>query len=254
MKYFTTFVLILAGLVGIIDQTMYKSIGPEFSITELVIALLLIPSLIISGVAVISGLLKLILSKENRLYSLLIIVLGSITPSLTLLEKVNFESHFDASYAWYGQLKGAGQLNFFIHEMMLKNTKWITYIDDSDEIVDPRPIIAQIKTFQPISITDQNGRSQVLNIYDDRIETPWGAQVYFAIDRDGDGYISALGQKCSTKYGVNNPWAYDSGYSYKRASGILLNLPDPKVSASSSIITLDNNDFERLRPSWKQSK
>ncbi|MEZ5323445.1 MAG: hypothetical protein R3F19_00040 [Verrucomicrobiales bacterium] len=66
----------------------------------------------------------------------------------------------------------------------------------------------------------------------DKILCPWGAPIRFAVDRNHDGFISAGGQKASTRYGVDDPFVYDPGYKYLRASGDFVTLPDRILSQS----------------------
>lgn len=257
MKFVLLLIVFASALIGVLGQTMQTSPGPDVSIIELIVVLLWVPALIVCAIAALIGINKLAFLSEHKGYSAMITVfagVGVIASSLTLFKKSHQKPDFNSSYAWHDQLSGAGQLNFYLHEMMKEDSDWISYQDES-ELIDAKLIIERLKQEDLLYLTDQNGLKRKLQINDENLETPWGSKIYFAIDRDGDGYISALGQKTSTHYGVSNPWTYDTNYSYIRASGVLLSLPDETLpDISSSIITLDDNDYERLKATWRQKR
>ncbi|MEM9080862.1 MAG: hypothetical protein AAGC74_09255 [Verrucomicrobiota bacterium] len=254
MKYAALILVVAATLVGVASQTMRGSTGPEFSLAELAIAILSIPALVVSGIATIAGLGGSIFAKRHRAQSAVFAGIGVIVPGLMLAKKFEHESNFEASYAWFDQLSGAGQLNFYVHELLQEDSDWITYIDDS-ELIDPQPIVERLREDLPLLIKDHSGRKRQLVVGAEGIETPWGSVIYFAVDRDGDGFVSALGQRTSTRYGVSDPWTSDPDYSYRHASGVLLHLPDTELSGVAlSLVTLDDNDYERLRESWRSQR
>jgi hypothetical protein len=155
-------------------------------------------------------------------------------------------ARFDHSYAWFDQ-GGCGRLNLYLHEYLLAHPDAMSYVGNTEE-VEVKGFAESLAKMPPIKVSDQNGIKQALKIANGHVYSTWGAEIHFAVDRDHDGFVTVGKQRSSTKYGVSDPFAYDKNYHYKWATGIFVSLPDKMLpGSSSSIVTLDDNDYDRLK-------
>lgn len=115
-----------------------------------------------------------------------------------------------------------------------------------DEQIDPQGFIAHLKK-SPQLFYRAYERKYPIEITERGILTPWGEPIFLGVDRNGDGYLSFVGQRGSLKAGHANPWA-DGGFSYKTGVGCLpLNVPPAIFDPGANYMgTLNDNDFQRL--------
>lgn len=238
----TLFFCALAAFPIVYPQHTAGSITPG----ELIAMLVFWPALAFSVFGVLAGLTRFISDPESRGLGLAWLALGSVLPLCIVSKKSSFEAAFDQKYAWFDQVSGGGTINFYIHRLLIESPNSVRYIDDSEE-VEIEGLIDLIRRDEPIYYHDHSGRKRRMVIDGTAIRTPWGAVVRIAVDRNHDGFITAGGQKASTRYGVEDPWAYDPNYKYTRASGVFVSLPDSVISDSDSFVTLDDNDYDRLK-------
>lgn len=199
------------------------------------------------------GIAFLFAGRKNWLMGLGYICLGAVLPLGIVSKKKRFESAFDQQYAWFNQTQGGGTLNFYLHRIIEMNPQAVSYIGSTEEVQVEGLFELMQKDF-PIYLHDSSGRKREFLTDGKTIKTPWGALIHFAVDRDGDGYVSVENQKSSTRYGVANPWTYDPSYKYSRATGVFVNLPDTVLgNVDSSLVTLDNNDYQRLKETQEWS-
>ena len=223
------------------------SITPE----ELIAGLAFWPALAFAAFGVVAGLYRLITDSENRGLGVLWLLLSSVFPIAVSTKKAAFDAAFDQRYAWFDQVSGGGAINFYIHQIMAETPEAIHFIDDTEEVT-ISGLAERVRQDGPIYYHDHSGRKRPMQMDGDKILSPWGAPIRFAVDRNHDGFISAGGQKAGTRYGVADPFAYDPGYKYLSATGVFLSLPDPVLSQSdSTMVTLDDNDYNRLKDSQR---
>jgi hypothetical protein len=246
MKSGITFGLVVCALAAfpiVHPRHTAGSITPE----ELIAGLAFWPALAFSAFGIVAGLYRVIADSENRGLGVLWLLLGSVLPVCVSSKKATFDAAFDQRYAWFDQVSGGGAINFYIHQIMAEAPDAVQFIDDTEEVT-ISGLAERVRRDGPVYYHDHSGRKRPLQMDGDKILSPWGAPVRFAVDRNHDGFISAGGQKAGTRYGVGDPFAYDPAYKYLRASGVFLSLPDPVLSHSdSTMVTLDDNDYNRLK-------
>ncbi|WP_133797312.1 hypothetical protein [Prosthecobacter fusiformis] len=245
MKSSITFALVVCALAAfpiVNPRHTAGSITPD----ELIAGLAFWPALAFSAFGVVAGLYLMITISEDRGLGVLWLLLGSALPLCVSSKKAAFDAAFDERHAWFDQTSGAGALNFYIHQIIMEDPDAIHFIDDTEEVT-ISGLAERVRRDGSIYYHDHSGRTRPMQMDGDKILSPWGAPIRFAVDRNHDGFISAGGQKSSTRYGVADPFTYDPGYKYLRASAVFVSLPDPVLSQSdSTMVTLDDNDFNRL--------
>lgn len=82
MKYAVLILVWLSTYIGIAKQTMQNGPGPEFSINELLIAMLIIPALVICSIGLLAGILGIIFIPSERRYFALLTVVSIIAPAM----------------------------------------------------------------------------------------------------------------------------------------------------------------------------
>ena len=246
MKTATTFALIVCAIAAlpIVNPPQTADWGTPW---ELAAALAFWPALAVSVFGIIAGLVSIFGGFESRQLGLIWLALGFVLPICAATKRTISEPAFDAKYSWFDQTSGAGSINSLIFEFLLERPNAVRYIGDSEE-VEIDGLVELIRRHSPIYYRDQNGRKRQLEIDGSTIRTPWGAAVRFAVDRNHDGYITAGGQKASTRYGTTDPWAYDPNYKYTKACGVFVSLPDRFLrGCRSSFVTLDDNEYHRIK-------
>ncbi|MGE9267961.1 MAG: hypothetical protein ACQKBY_07675 [Verrucomicrobiales bacterium] len=119
------------------------------------------------------------------------------------------------------------------------------YIDDSER-VEVEGFLDFVRLLSPIAVHDDGGRRSALIIFKNQILNPTGQPIHFLVDRNGDGYLEAFGEKRSVNH-FDDPWKKE-GFSYKKAVGTTLEKrPEFIEKGSSIIVSLNDNDYTRLR-------
>jgi len=225
---------------------------------EIFAAVAFYPCFVFSIIGLFAGLADIVRSRQSRGSGILLTVLALVLPVTMAAKKLNYEASYDGSYAWFDQAAGGGLINFFLYRYVREHPSAVSYPSDDSEEVQVSGFIDSLRTAEPLYMRDHSGRKRKLRITPEGVFTPWGARIHFAVDRNHDGFLTAAGQRGSTRYGVTDPWTYDKNYSYSFATGVFLTLPDAKLGQTeSSFVTVDNNDYDRVAPSmfaWLQQK
>jgi hypothetical protein len=245
MKGSITFALVVCALAAFPIVYPRHTAG-SITLHGVIAGLAFWPVLAFSAFGVVAGLYRIITDSASRGLGVLWLLLGSILPLCVSSKKAAFDAAFDERYAWFDQTSGAGKLNFYIHQIMREDPDAIHFIDDTEEVT-ISGLAERVRRHGSIYYHDHSGRKRRMLMDGDKILSPWGVPIRFAVDRNHDGFISAGGQKASTRYGVADPFAYNPGYKYLRASAVFVSLPNPVLSESgSTMVTLDDNDYNRL--------
>jgi hypothetical protein len=254
------FLFIAVGVSALLTPAVMFPAHTPASITggEIFAAFAFYPCFIFSVIGLIAGLADIVRSRDSRGSGVLLAVLALVLPATMVAKKLNWEANYDASYAWFDQAAGGGLINFFLYRYVREHPSAVTYVSDDSEEVQVSGFIDSLRAAEPLYMRDHSNRKHKVRITSEGVFTPWGSRIHFAVDRNHDGFLTAAGQRGSTRYGVADPWAYDKNYSYSFATGVFLTLPDPKLSQTdSSFVTVDNNDYDRVAPSlfaWLQQK
>lgn len=153
---------------------------------------------------------------------------------------------FDPRGAWFNPGEGCDILNYMLFEYTDEHPDKVKYIDESER-VEVEGFTEYLAERCPIKISDYETQISFIRVVDGQVLIPTGQPVVFLIDRNGDGYLQAFGQKRSVNH-FADPWKLD-GFSYKKAVGITLEKkPDfIKDDGGSRIVSLNDNDYHRLR-------
>jgi hypothetical protein len=212
-------------------------------------AIALYPCIFVAGLGVLLSLIDFFCSSVSRTSAVGMLLLSLVLPSSFVLRKAMFESRYDASYAWFDQVGGPGSLNFYLHEYVAKHPQSVSYPSSDSEEVEIKGFLDYLRGKVSLNMPDHSGRVRKMKIKDDGIYTMWGTRIYFAIDRNQDGYVDAAGQRASTLYGYANPYADRPDYKPGFASAVFISLPDRVVKdTDSSMVTLDTETYKRLAP------
>lgn len=164
------------------------------------------------------------------------------TPQAATPGKLN---RFHAESVWFNPISGCDVLNYLLFEYTDKHPKRVKYIDDSER-AEVEGFLDFLRLLSPIAVHDHDGRRSALIFFEDEILTPTGQPIHFLVDRNGDGYLEAFGEKRSVNH-FADPWKME-GFSYKKAVGITLEKRPKFIEKGASIIvSLNDNDYTRLR-------
>lgn len=217
---------------------------------EIFAALAFWPCAIISLIGFGFGLITIFKGKGNLISGICILALSLILPGAFAFKSIEFQSNYDASYAWFDLVGGSGRINFHLHDYIIQNPDSISYPDPSSEEVHVNGFWEHMLDKGPFIMNDHSGRKHDMIIRQGFLHTPWGARIRIAVDRNEDGYIEADGQKSSTNYGFADPRTNNPDYEPGLATAVFITLPDDVLSGSkSSMVTLDTPTYERLKGS-----
>jgi hypothetical protein len=167
---------------------------------------------------------------------------GQDIPQTTVPGKSN---RFHSKSIWYNPASGCDVINYLLFEYTNKHPDRVKYLDDSER-VEVAGFFDFIKLLSPITVSDHNNRKNALIFFKGKILTPTGQPIHLLIDRNGDGYLEAFGEKKSVNH-FADPWKKE-GFTYKKAVGITLEKrPDFIEKGSSIIVSLNDNDYTRLK-------
>jgi hypothetical protein len=215
--------------------------------SQVVSGVLVIPALIISVVGFLTGLVFVGSGSLNRVLGICYLCLASVLPLSIATKKARFSAAFDQRMGWFKKTQGGGAINFYIHRILAENPSAVHYLGDSEEVTIDG-LAAMVRRDSPVFLHDSSGRRRPFVVEGDSIKTPWGAVVRYAVDRDGDGFLTAGQIRGSTQIGTVSPWTNDPKYQYTRATGVFVSMPDPVLGeVDTSFVALDDNDYNRLR-------
>ena len=148
---------------------------------------------------------------------------------------------------WSQSGVGCGKVNYHLYAYTEKHPERVKFAGE-DEVANVEGFVDYLASISPITVRwGENGTTFSLLFYEGKLLTPWGDEVFFLIDRNKDGYLSAFGEKCSVNH-YADPWKLE-GFQYSKAVGIALRkAPDFFQSREgATILPLNNNDYMRLK-------
>jgi hypothetical protein len=185
----------------------------------------------------------------------LLILLGMILPAVgdekppqtvSLVGK-NKAALTNLDYMWSRPVSGCDILNYHLFDYTSRHPERVKFTDDS-EVASVEGFVDYLASRSPIFVSGMDAGKYCLIFFRGAILTPWGDEIFFLLDRDGDGYLSAFGERRSVNH-FADPWKME-GFKYTKAVGITLKKrPSFMGDGASVIVPLNDNDFTRLKES-----
>jgi hypothetical protein len=150
-------------------------------------------------------------------------------------------------YMWFRPVSGCDILNYHLFEYTNRHPERVKFPDGS-EVASVEGFVDYLASRSPIFVSGMEDGKYSLIFFRGAILTPWGDEIFFLIDRDGDGYLSGFDEHRSVNH-FADPWKME-GFKYTKAVGITMKKrPAFMGEGASVIVPLNDNDFDRLKES-----
>jgi len=246
-----TLLWILLSIVALLTIPVVFPPSEPASVTtgQIFAAIVFYPCVLLAGLGIFISIVDLFRWSVPHPQIFGMLALSAVFPVAIIARITQFEASYDTSYAWFDQSGGPGKLNYHIHDYVTNHPDAVTYPIDGSEEVSIEGFLDYLKSVASLEMPDHSGRVRRMKIKSDGIYTSWGAKIHFAIDRNEDGFIESGGQRASTRYGFISPYTDRPDYEPGFASAVFVPLPDQVLKDSkSSLVTLDEETFDRLKP------
>lgn len=182
------------------------------------------------------------------LFGAILPIFGEETPPQTVpLSGKSPSVLLDLNYAWFKPVAGCDLLNYHLFNYTDQHPDRVKFSDDS-EVASIEGFVAYLASKSQILVRGMEGAKYSLIFFRGAVLTPWGDEIYFLIDRNGDGYLSAFGERRSVNH-FADPWKME-GFKYTKAVGITMKKrPVFMGEGASVIVPLNDNDYARLKQS-----
>ncbi len=139
-------------------------------------------------------------------------------------------------------------LNYYLFDYTDKHPDRVKFAGD-DEVVTVEGFFEYLASKSPIFVSGFGGDQYSLIFFHGSIFTPWGDEIFFLIDRDKDGYLTAFGDRRSVNH-FAEPWKME-GFKYTKAVGITLKKrPSFFMGEGNSVtVPLNDNDYTQHKES-----
>lgn len=148
---------------------------------------------------------------------------------------------------WSQSGVSCGKVNYHLYTYTEKHPERVKFAGE-DEVANVEGFVDYLASMSPITVLwAENGIKASLLFHEGKLLTPWGDEIFFLIDRNKDGYLTAFGEKCSVNH-FADPWKFE-GFQYSKAVGMALRkAPDFFQSGEgATILPLNDNDYTRLK-------
>ena len=147
---------------------------------------------------------------------------------------------------WSSSGACCGKVNYHLYAYTQRHPERVKFTSD-DEIANVEGFVDYLAAISPITVRwGENSNTDSLIFHEGKLYTPWGDEIFFLVDRDKDGFLSAFGVKCSIN-GYADPLKLE-GFKYSKAVGIALRkAPDFFPTEGGTILPLNDNDYTRLK-------
>lgn len=148
---------------------------------------------------------------------------------------------------WSNSSGGCGKVNYHLYAYTEKHPERVKFAGE-DEVATVEGFVDYLAAISPITARwGENGITFSLLLHEGKLLAPWGDEIFFLIDRNKDGYLSAFGATCSVNH-FADPWKME-GFQYSKAVGIALRkTPDFfQGGEGATILPLNDNDYVRLK-------
>ena len=148
---------------------------------------------------------------------------------------------------WSQSGVSCGKVNYDLYAYTEKHPERVKFAGE-DEVAHVEGFVDYLASMSPITVPwAENGITVSLLFHEGKLLTPWGDEIFFLIDRNKDGYLTAFGEKCSVNH-FADPWKLE-GFQYSKAVGMALRkAPDFFQSGEgATILSLNDNDYMRLK-------
>lgn len=182
------------------------------------------------------------------LFGAILPVFGEENPPQTVsLDGKNPSALLDLNYTWFNPVAGCDLLNYHLFDYTERHPDRVKFPDDS-EVASIEGFVDYLASKSPILVQGMNGVKYSLIFFRGAILTPWGDEIIFLVDRDGDGYLSAFEERRSVNH-FADPWKME-GFKYAKAVGITMKKrPTFMGEGATVIVPLNDNDYTRLKES-----